>query len=220
MTVLTLAPRRQPVHALPEPDWAEFYAGLLARANLPDPSYTVIDAHHAVFQAMYLDLADIKVQLVRAGVSPPLITIVADVLNVPAGTGVWLTSGVLQIQARRVQVEQELRVTLDYRTSTTAGLLLYCAELAGTVRVVAVRAGMPPEVFDLDTVVPLGGVHVRCVDGRPTRSEVSWAQGLPMDVPDWFERAMRTEFVIGSLLYDAHPELAISQFGWLKNWTG
>ncbi len=220
MTVLTLAPRRQPVHALPEPDWAEFYAGLLARANLPDPSYTVIDAHHAVFQAMYLDLADIKVQLVRAGVSPPLITIVADVLNVPAGTGVWLTSGVLQIQARRVQVEQELQVTLDYRTSTTAGLLLYCAELAGTVRVVAVRPGMPPEVFDLDTVVPLGGVHVRCVDGRPTRSEVTWAQGLPMDVPDWFERAMRTEFVVGSLLYDAHPELAISQFGWLKNWTG
>jgi hypothetical protein len=220
MTVLVLAPRSAPVHAVPDPSWAEFYAGLLARANVPDPSYTVIDEHHAVFQAMYLDLADIKVQLSRAGVYPPLITIVADVLNIPAGSGVWLTSGVLQIQARRVQVEEQLRVTLDYRTSTTAGLLLYCAELKGAVQAVAVRSGMPPEIFVLDAVVPTGGVHVRCVDGRPTRSDVSWAQGVPTELPDWFERAMRTEFVIGSLLYDAHRELAISQFGWLKSWTG
>ena len=220
MTVLALPPRRAPVRTAPELKWAEFYAGLLARADLPDPSYTVIDDHHAVFQATYLDLADIKVRLGRAGVDPPLITIVADVLNVPAGTGAWLTSGVLQIQARLVKVEEELRVTLDYRTSTTAGVVLYCAVLEGAVQVVAVRAGMPPEVFELDSVVPGGGVHIRCVDGRPTKVEVSWAQGVPPEVPDWYERAMRTEFLVGSLVYDAHPELAISQFGWLKNWTG
>ena len=40
-----------------QPNWAEFYQGWQARANLPDPSFTVIDESHAVFQAMYLDLA-------------------------------------------------------------------------------------------------------------------------------------------------------------------
>ena len=57
-------------------------------------------------------------------------------------------------------------------------------------------------------------------DGVPAKSAITWAQGVPVELPGWFEQAMRTEFIFGSVLYDAHPELAISQFGWLKNWTG
>jgi hypothetical protein len=213
-------PARSAVGTPPVPDWAEFYQGWQARANVPDPSVTVIDASHAVFQAMYLDLAVIKQQLINSGFNPPLVTVLADVLVVPADTSFSLDSEVLLIAARRLQTESEFRVNLDYRTSATAGLVLYCAELAGLVKVVAVEKELAPVVFWLDAAVPTGGVRVHLADGVPAKSAITWAQGVPVELPGWFEQAMRTEFIFASVLYDAHPELAISQFGWLKNWTG
>src|SRR5690242_11181451 len=136
--------------AIPVLNWAEFYKGLQARANVPDASITVIAADHAVFQAMYLDLAEIKLALLNSGRTPPLVTVVADVLNVPAGCSWSLNGSVLQIQARRLQTTGDFRVNLDYRSSTRASLVLYCAELAGRVQAVAVYRGGDPAVFWID----------------------------------------------------------------------
>lgn len=217
MTTVLPAPLR--VHAGPTIDWAEFYRGWQARGAVPDSTSTVIDRNHAVFQAMYLDLAEVRLTLLASGFDPPLVTLVADVLTVPTGTG-WTTSGVLQVRARRVQSESGLRVNLDLTHAGTGGLLLYCTELVGPVRVVTVQDGAPPHVFVVEEPPPDGGVHVHLVDGTPTRTDVSWAQGVPVELPAWFERAMRTQFIFATLLYDTHPALALSQLAWLKAWTG
>ncbi|HEY5820512.1 MAG TPA: hypothetical protein VIT20_00960 [Propionibacteriaceae bacterium] len=213
-------PARRLVDAPPAPDWAEFYRGWQTRGAVPGSSFTVINANHAVFQAMYLDLSEIKLALLSSGFDPPLVTIIADVLNVPADLSWSLNSEVLQIQARRLQTETEFRVNLDFRTSVTTSLVLYCAELDGSARVAAVLKDAPPVGFVIDAPNPSGGTQVGLTDGTPTRTAISWAQGVPTELPTWFEQSMRTEFLFGSLLYDAHPDLAISQFAWLKNWTG
>ncbi|MGI8666825.1 MAG: hypothetical protein ACR2N4_12455 [Jatrophihabitans sp.] len=205
---------------LPKLDWAEFYQGLQARANVPDPSITILDSTHAVFQAMYLDLAEVKLALRNSGFSPPLVTIVADVLNVPAETTWTLQDAVLQVQARRLQTDGPLRVNLDYRTGNTASLLMFCAELDGSVRASAVQDSLPPTVFDLDAAPADGGVVIKLVEGTPTRQSLTFAQGAPFDPAPWFEQAVRTEFIYATLLYDPHPEIAVSQFAWVKNWTG
>lgn len=213
-------PDRLPAEALPAFDWAEFYHGLQARANVPDATITEIDANHAVFQAMYLDLADVKLALLSSGFNPPLVTVVADVLNVPIGCGWSLSGAVLQIQARRVQTTGDFRVNLDFRTSDTASLTLYCAELAGRVQVVAAQAGKDPTALEVDQPSPAGGVQLLLAGGVPVKRAITWAQGIPFALPPWFEQSMRTEFIVASLLYSAHPEVAISQYAWLKNWTG
>jgi hypothetical protein len=218
MTAMLTAPAS--TEALPELDWAEFYRGLQARANIPNASITEIDGNHGLFQALYLDLNDIKLALAHSGFNPPLVTIVADVLNVPEGAGWSLSGAVLQIQARRVQTSGDFQVTLDYRTSGTASLTLYCAELAGRVRAVAVRAGSDPVVLLIDEPSAAGGTQALLADGTPVKRDVSWAQGIPFQLPHRFEQSMRTEFIAASLLYNSHPALAISQYTWLKNWTG
>lgn len=209
-----------PDQAVPVLDWAEFYKGLQARANVPDASITVIDGSHAVFQAMYLDLAEIKRTLQASQFDPPLVTVVADVLNVPAGCTWSLSGAVLQLQARRIQTTGELRVNLDFRSSDTASLVCYCAELVGRIQAVAVTAGGEPSVFWIDQPPRTGGVQIAATAGQPGRRELTWAQGLAVVPPPWFEPAMRTEFIFASLLYGSHPEVAISQYNWLKNWTG
>lgn len=211
---------RLPTGVLPAFDWAEFYHGLQARANVPDAAITEIDASHAVFSAMYLDLADVKLALLSSGYNPPLVTVVADVLNVPIGCSWSLSGGALYIQARRVQTTGDFRVNLDFRTVPTASLTLYCAELAGRVQAVAAQPGKDPTVLEVDQPSPAGGVQLLLADGVPVKRAVSWAQGIPFELPPWFEQSMRTEFIVASLLYSAHPEVAISQYAWLKNWTG
>ena len=39
---------------------------------------------------------------------------------------------------------------------------------------------------------------------RPSPA-ITWAQGVPVELPDWFEQTMRTQFIFASVLYDAHP---------------
>jgi len=206
--------------AQPTLDWSEFYKGLQARGNVPESSITTIDAAHAVFQAMYVDLAEVKLALRNSGQDPPLVTIVADVLNVPAQTTWSLSNAVLQVQARRVQTDGDFKVNLDYRTGGTASLLLYCAELDGGVRAVAVQAAQPPAVFSITSGSAGGGVLVNLRDGVPAQNAVTFAQGVSSDPAPWFEQAMRTEFIFASLLYGSYPEIAVAQFAWLKNWTG
>ena len=208
------------VGALPVLDWSDFYKGLQARANVPDSTITIIDASHAVFQAMYLDLAEIKLALLNSEFNPPLVTVVADVLNVPAGTNWSLAGSVLQIQARRVQTVNDFKINLDYRGSTTASFLLYCLELAGRIQAVAVRTGHDPVVIPIERPGPTGGVKVGLADDAPTKQDVSWRQGIGFELPSWFEQSLRTEFIFASVLYDTHPDVAISQYTWLKNWTG
>lgn len=211
---------RSAVQALPTLDWADFYRGLQARANVPDATITEIDADHAVFQAMYLDLGDIKLALASSGYDPPLVTVVADVLNVPIGCSWSLSGSVLQIRARRLQTTGDFRVNLDFRTAATASLTLYCAELAGRVRAVAVQEGKEPTVLPIEHPAATGGFQLLLADGVPVKREVGWEQGIPFELPAWFEQSMRTAFIFASLLYSSSPEVAISQYTWLKNWTG
>lgn len=53
----------------PSLDWSAFYTDLQDRAQVPGAARTDIDANHAVFQAMYLDLGEIHRALVDSGFS-------------------------------------------------------------------------------------------------------------------------------------------------------
>lgn len=207
-------------NGLPTDDWSALYRGLEAQGGVPCASSTTLDAAGAVFQAMYLDLGEIKATVAGSGFDPPLVTVIADVLNVPAGTTWLLQDAVLVVQARRVQTDGPLAVSLDFRTGGTASLLLYCVELAGSVRAAVVSSSGAPIVYTIAAPPPAGGVQIHLAGGVPARTERGYAQGVGPAPSPVFEQALRTEFIFASLLYDQRPDLAVRQLGWLKDWSG
>jgi hypothetical protein len=204
----------------PPYEWSTLYKNLEAQGNVPHASSTTIDAAHAVFQAMYVDLSDVKAALTNSGFDPPLVSVIADVLDVPSGTSWLLQNAVLVVKVRRLQTDRPLGINLDYRTGTTASLVLYCDELAGSVQATAVQTSGPPTVFTITETPPAGGVQVHVQDGAPVLTTLTRAQGVTMTPTAAFEQALLTEFIFASLLYDLHPDIAVSQLAWLKNWSG
>jgi len=202
-------------------DWPSLYADIETRGDIPYASSQTIDAVHATFQGMYLDLAEIKQALTASGMNPPLVTVHADVLNIPEDT-TWLAQDILLLYARRIQAGAGNTINLDYRTEQLASLVVYCTELEGTIRVVATQqdGAAHPMVFPISVPSPTGGVQIRSVDGDPTQLSRTWAQGMASPPTDIFEQALITEFIFASLLYDEHPDIALGQLAWIKNWAG
>jgi hypothetical protein len=203
-------------------DWRSLYEGIATRGAIPYASSQTIDSARATFQAMYLDLAEIKQTLRAASESPPLVTVYADVLNIPAGT-TWLAEDVVVLYARRIQAGAGVKFHLDYRTEQVASLVVFCAELEGTFDVVAttLQEGSPhAATFTIAAPPATGGVQIRAVGGVPTKTSLVWAQGIATTPTDVFREALITEFIYASLLNDEHPEIALGQLAWIKNWAG
>ncbi|MCC3332282.1 hypothetical protein [Nocardia abscessus] len=204
-------------------DWRTLYGDIEQQGNVPCASATVIDATHAVFRAMYLDLGEVQTALHNSGFDPVLVTLVADVVNVPAGISWQLQETVLWIQTRRMQSDEPFTVTLDYRNDHGARFVLFCDELAGSVQGQAVLGSQQTIALPvIDAPPPSGGVLIKYVEGSgPVQSPLDRAHGVAaLSAPDYFQQALRTEFLFASLLYDTHPELALRQLTWLKNWSG
>lgn len=203
-------------------DWATLYQTLATQGNVPNAASQVIDQNHAVFQAMYLDLGVVANTLLTSGFTPPLVTIYADVLNVPDGLNYLLQNSVLVINARRIEAGAEPRINIDYRTSTTASLLVYSIEMIGTISVVAAvedGGSVKPYPFTITAPQPGGGIQFLLDNGVPTQTPRTWAQGMATTPPQIFQDALMASFIFGSLLYDQQPPLALSIFTWVKNWS-
>lgn len=201
-------------------DWADLYARLEKRGGVPDASSRVVDAAHAEVHGMYVDLGEVKAAITQSGFDPPLLTITADVLNVPAGSSWLLQDAVLLVRARRVQVDGTLSVALDYRAGAHASLVVFCQELSGSIQATAVQPDEPPTSFTVNQAPGAGGVQVSLQSGTPTLTELGWSHGLGLAPSDAFVQAMRSEFLFAALLSEEHPGLAIQQLTWIKDWCG
>jgi hypothetical protein len=203
-------------------DWSTLYQTLATQGQVPAAASQVIDRNHAVFQAMYLDLGAIATALLTSGFTPPLVTIYADVLNVPETVNYALQNSVMVIVARRIEATGSPRINIDYRTSSVASLLLYANELSGTISVVAVvndGGSVKPYPFVVSAPPSGGGVQFLLQDGIPTQVSRSWAQGVATPPPQTFQDALMASFIFGSLLYDQQPDIALSIFTWVKDWS-
>ncbi|HEU5003915.1 MAG TPA: hypothetical protein VFW71_14225 [Actinomycetota bacterium] len=201
-------------------DWGPFYEELALQGNVPDPSSTLIERSRATLRAMYLDLAVVQRQIQDSGFDPPLVVLYADVVDISAGTSWLLANSVLFIAARRIQTDGPARITIDYRTGSSASLVVYAAEVAGSIDVTAVTGGDPGyQTFVIDAAPPGGGVQIAKEGDQVVELPRTWAQGMAMSPEDTFVQALVTEFIFASLLYDSQPSLALAQFLWLKNWS-
>ncbi|GAB3829212.1 hypothetical protein [Hymenobacter jeollabukensis] len=203
-------------------DWAALYNGLEVQARVPHATDAGISAVNATFRAMYLNLQDVRSQLDAAGVTPPVVTLYADVLTVPDHFTWVLNGAALVVQARRVEVGAQAAVVLDFRQTSTASFVFFAAEGSGTWTVQAVVAGQPqPSTFALTAPLASAGVHIGLDPqaGKPAQQPLTYAQGLPAELPEALPLALTNAFLFGSLLYDQNPPLALGIMTWVKNWA-
>jgi hypothetical protein len=200
-------------------DWQALYEDIKKRGDVPYASSESIGSTTATFQAMYLDLAEIKSKIIGAGFDPPLVTVYADVLNIPAGTNWLLQNAALLLIARRIQTGGDVVVSLDFRSGETADLVVFANQIEGNIKAVATTS-IKPAVFDISAAPASGGVHIHFQDGAPVMSPLSRAQGVAMQPGKIFEQVLLREFIFASLLYDQRPYLALDQLIWLKDWSG
>jgi hypothetical protein len=202
-------------------DWAVLYRGLALSGHVPRATDARISPTSATFRAMYLDLAEVKAALDAAGVHPAQVTLYADVLSIPSGFTWVLADAALLVQARRLEVGSGASVLLDYRRGKLAQLVLFAAELSAPWTAQAVLAGQPaPSTFTL--AAPLAGAGVQlalAAEGQPALTPLTFAQGLPQQVPAILTQALTNAFLFGSLLYDQQPPLALAIMSWVKNWA-
>lgn len=203
-------------------DWAALYQNLASKGSVPAAASQVIDQNHAVFQDMCLDLGVIANLLLTSGITPPLITIYADVLNIPETLNYDLQNAVMVIVARRIESGTQPRINLDFRTGSLTSLVVYTNELVGAISVVAaVDNGGKVQAFPfmISAPPPGGGVQFLMQDGVPVEQPRSFAQGMAPVPPQTFQDALMASFIFASLLYDQRPDIALSIFTWVKDWS-
>ena len=202
-------------------DWAAPYQKLASEGSVPAAASQVIDQNHAVFQDMYLDLGVIANLLLTSGLTPPLVTIYADVLNIPETLNHDLQNAVMVIVARRIESGAQPRINLDYRTGTLTSLVLYTNELVGGISVVAAveDGGVKAFPFMISVPPPGGGVQFLMQGGVPVEQPRSFAQGMAPVPPQTFQDALMASFIFASLFYDQRPDIALSIFTWVKDWS-
>lgn len=202
-------------------DWQALFDSVEARAGIPDGSSRVLGAEEAVFRAMYLDLGEIRDEF-RAGPVPPVVTICADVLNIPHRFDWALPQTALVIVARRIQSSGYATLTLDYREAKTTSLTVFADEVDGRFQALAVTApdGPQPAAFIFDRAPATGGVRISLPVWQPVETAITGLQELPAQAGAVAEQALRTELAFASLLRDQRPDLARAMVGWIRSCAG
>lgn len=201
-------------------DWSKFFAEIAREGSIPVRKVQEINESRAVFQAMYLDLADVKARIEAAAVTPAQTRIYADVLRLPAGMSWSIKASALTIYAREIICETGARINIDFKTSKSASLLIFTNRLGGLLNIYALDDKGEVEEFPQAAAPAEGGVQILYQDGAPVQVGRSRKQGAAPTLPDEFTGLLQTQFLYGAVLYDQEPDLALSQMTWLKDWGG
>jgi hypothetical protein len=198
-------------------DWAAFYGRLEIAGLVPAASEHTIDGAHAQFRGMVLDLAEIRSSLAGASPPPTFVTLYCDYLLIPAETKWLLDRSALTIIARRVQIGAGAMIEIAAGTLARTSLIFFADEVEGALQVVP--AGQDAGRFTIDAAPPAGGIRVRVRDGMATSDQLTHRQGLAIAPTRTFQRALATEFMFVSLLYEQEPQLASAMCRFLVRWS-
>ena len=113
-----------------ETNWSTFYSELQKQAQVPNAAAETIEASHAIFRGMYLDLGDLKQKIIDSNVNPMIVTVYADVLNIPANLNWLLNQQALVLNARRIQCGESATVLLNYRDGQASSLVVYTHDIS------------------------------------------------------------------------------------------
>ena len=112
-----------------------------------------------IIRDLWIDLQkDIGERLTIANPKPKTVSIFADVVYVPANLSMTLKNMGLIIVARRIEVEEQATIRLDFSSSKGATIMLFTAEIGGVLQAEAVTSN--PEIIPI-TVPQQAGLWIK-----------------------------------------------------------
>ena len=201
--------------------WPAWFKDQQQRGNIPDASFSSIDANNAVFSDMYLDLEEVQKQVHVSEHTPFLTTVYADVLTIPDNFVCNLDGEGLHIIARRIETGPQTQILLDYRRSKSSTVVVFADEWSGAVQVKAISQEhlSEPVLFALDATNVRPGVQITWGVTGPVLIPHSRIQDMPAKVTDQFEQFLNNTFLNASLSFDRNPGLALSMMSLTKAWS-
>ena len=205
----------------PADGWPALFGAIAARGGVLAASGRTIGADEAAFRAMYLDIGEVRDALQATGLAPALVTVCADVLNIPDRFDWSFGRTALVIVARRIQSDGYASFNLDYRSEARASLTLFAEEVDGRFQAIAATAldGPQPAAFIFDAPPETGGVRIHMPAWGPAATPLRSADDLPPRAASVLEQALRTELAFAALLRDQHPDLAEAMIGWIRSFS-
>lgn len=142
-----------------------------------------------------------------AGIRPRVTTIYADVVRIPKNMSVSLDGTALVIAARRIEIDEQAKVLLDYRKDRLARLTLYTGEIVGSLTGLAVTGTSDVRQLPIQTPTAAGTwLHDTAagpaLEARPTLPD-QWLQGAS---PAWC--AVASAFQMAVVLMEPQPAIA------------
>jgi len=201
-------------------DWSSYYSNLQKKGGIPNAAIALTDKNNAIFRDMYLDLATVTELIRNSGFHPSQITIYTDVLHISDFANVLLQSAALIIYARRIEVEDNSTIILDYQKNNLAKVVVFGVEMTGSITVSAIKnTKEQPTLFSITKENVSPGIIINDLEGNPTSSVLKLQQGIGFQIPADMLLYLNNAFIYGSLLYDQNPKLAVSIFLWIKGWA-
>lgn len=202
------------------PDWISLYNNIQNIARIPGTASETITQNQAVIRDMYVNLGDVYNKLSTQGVNPSTVSIYADVVHIPANYRTVLNGTALIIAARRVEVVETAKVSLDYRNSQTAKLIVYTNELVGSIQAVVITSTNPQGSIYRVEPVESKGVMIAYRNGTPTRQSLDTLQGgVILEIGSEFYLSLASIFQFATVLFDKEPIIAHSMFKWISSST-
>lgn len=205
----------------PADSWPALFDGIAARGGVLAASGRTIGADEAAFRAMYLDMGEIREALRASGLAPAMVTVCADVVNLPDRFDWTFSRTALVIVARRIQSSGYASFNLDYRADAAASLTVFTEEVDGRFQAIARTAldGPQPAAFIFDAPPLTGGVRIHLPAWGPSATPLRSADDLPPRAASVLEQALRTELAFAALLRDQYPDLAEAMLGWIRSFS-
>ena len=169
--------------AFATPAWKNLFPA--HRENILYTREEAVQGDRWVIGDLWIDLQkDLAQRLASA--KPNRVAIFADVVYVPANFSVTLRNMALTIVARRIEVEGEATIRLDYTNSFGATMLLYTAEIGGKLQAESVTSN--PELIPI-TAPRTAGLWIKydravkqgkAIDGAKVLESKWFEKGSPL----------------------------------------
>lgn len=196
-------------------DYKVLYEELLTNQQIPGTSYLNATRTKYEIRDLFVDLREVFKSIEDSELTPSMISIFADVVQIPNKFSCTLKDMQLVIRARRVEIQSEgaAEILLDYKDGgKLSQLTIYGIELSGVLHATPIynQSSSPPYSIELTNK----GVRLSDKDGIFTAEEITHV------VPtSQLPKLFTSVFQVACLFFESRPDIAANQLNWLKMFT-
>ncbi len=206
-------------------DWQKIYAEAQKNTYFESATFKKIQKGPGpyIIRDLYIDLALLKTQIqadMQSSVisqQPSAVIVYADVVKISAQA--WVNFSPLVIAARRIEVEGDYQIAIDFGENPLSRLIIYAYEIIGNsvIRTFNAEGTIKDINFSLDENKINAGVEVlQDAHGNATLQALNNLDATMMNVGSDYYELLCTVYVLATTLFDSNQIIAQTMLQWIK----